>query len=883
MQTTTADSGAGHKNTVLWIAATILFVGLLIRSSGLYPCILADETVHSKVCRLVPRWEAEIPAYLYAGIYRICNRAGDAYLSCARILNTLFFVGSLPFLFWTARRFCSRGVAATLAIVSLLGPVNTYTAYFMPEAMYFFGFWVLAWLVSALDGESGWVAWGVTGITLGLLSLVKPHALFSVHAMLLYAAAVSREGGAGWLPRAIRNIAALAAATFLTKMSIGYVCAGRAGLNPFGKLYGDIASQTASHSDRFVQLVKMASENVVGHALALCLTCGLAFAATVAIGTRVLLSKTTRQPQERFALFACLLLANLMAVTSLYTASVNQPDQQIRLHTRYYEFVFPALFMIVASQLSPMSRPPRKAMRVACAVPIGAAIVYALATRMQPWLAVYHDDPEVRGCVRDDGVFWLLGGGFLSVLVLWVFAARAGAALFVFCLLQLANLLSTYQVVQDLEPLRTADAYDRAGLFARQYLANEDRSKLVVMGSSPPGLYRALFHVDNARARFVDLPENAPYDPARIPPGDTEWVLFVGSGWKSEDSVFALQMEGFTLARTSRVLTVDFRRDSWAGILTACDNVSEPGGFGRWSTDKVVTLEFARRLPEKFTVRLMAVAFGPNAGKEFVARVGASTVKFTLKAQEEERLLEFDNPGQLRTLTIDVPNAISPKDLGVGPDERPLGIGLVQVAQKTHDEMGRDPMGRLGFVNGTLDAVDHRGEGYAAGEMALGIEKDLGMAQTLGLDLVEIGCRQIVEILLRQQHRHALVVEIEEVLQPGESIGSAQRGDIGIGQGDVVAPGQREHHLRLQCSFDMDMELALGQAVDMSCQLAHHPLETAGPVPEGAGTGPDRIGQPLRFTSAECLRYLRRANPCPAHRHRPASRRQRLSACRPGR
>jgi len=89
-----------------------------------------------------------------------------------------------------------------------------------------------------------------------------------------------------------------------------------------------------------------------------------------------------------------------------------------------------------------------------------------------------------------------------------------------------------------------------------------------------------------------------------------------------------------------------------------------------------VTLEFSKLLPEKFTLHLYASAFGPNVGKEFVAYVGDSAIRFTLAASLEERVLEFSNPKRSKIIKIDVPSPCSPKESGLRPDDRRLGILL---------------------------------------------------------------------------------------------------------------------------------------------------------------------------------------------------------------
>lgn len=681
MQPATTAAEGSARNTALWIAASAVFVGLLVRNAGLYPCVVADETVHSRVCRLVPLWEAEIPAYLYAIVYRLCNHGGDDFQTVARILNGLFFVGSTPFLFWTARRFCSSAVAAVIAIASLLGPVNTYTAYFMPEPMYFFGFWVLAWLTGRCDGKATAWSWCGAGFVFGLLALIKPHALFAVPGVSLYCVLVAREAPTSWLAKALRDVLALVGTMLLTRAIAGWACAGADGLYPFGKLYGNIASTSASRTELLWAVAKMASWNAVGHALSLCLTCGLAIAATLGFATRTALVRGPRQSRERFALFTFLVLANLVAMTTLFTASVAcqtafPNENGLRLHMRYYEFVLPALFMVAGSQVSAGPNDLGGKARLVLAASVGAFITYAVVTGMQAWPSAYHDNAEVRGYIRDTTVLWLLGCGSLAVLAAWARRASVGAALFAFAFLPIANFWSTHQVAQDIAPRRTPDAYDLAGQFARQFLTPAERAGLCIVGASPSGIWRSAFHADSGKTSLVEIPANRPFDEALVP-GNAQWILHVGTGWTPDPSVFSMRGAGFVLARARGDLIVDFRLHRWFGLLVSCSGVSDAVGFGRFSTGKVVSLEFERPLPKKFSVVLLASAFGPNEGKEFVARIGTSAATFTLKHQEELRHFDLDNPEGLRTLTIEVPNPISPKELGTGPDERPLGIGLV--------------------------------------------------------------------------------------------------------------------------------------------------------------------------------------------------------------
>jgi phosphoglycerol transferase len=141
--------------------------------------------------------------------------------------------------------------------------------------------------------------------------------------------------------------------------------------------------------------------------------------------------------------------------------------------------------------------------------------------------------------------------------------------------------------------------------------------------------------------------------------------------------VFVLFFQGCTpRARTN---IVDFKKSEWPGVISRAQGLSSPESWGTWSVADVVILEFNEPLPETFTVHFPAKAFGPNIGKEFVAHVGDSSVRFTLKEQREEKVLQFTNPKMLRTLSIDIPKPTSPKEFGESRDTRRLGMAFTKL------------------------------------------------------------------------------------------------------------------------------------------------------------------------------------------------------------
>jgi phosphoglycerol transferase len=162
--------------------------------------------------------------------------------------------------------------------------------------------------------------------------------------------------------------------------------------------------------------------------------------------------------------------------------------------------------------------------RAIVAFPIGVAILYAVCTFLAPYDLNFVDCPELRGFTFNSIVFYVLSGISFLALALWVYSARAGAKIFLYLLMPLAVGFSTYYVNQELRQRLVPDVFDKAGSITKQFLPNEELSRLVIVGSELSGLYRSLFYLDNPTASLETIPEGGGYDLAKVPAGK-EWVL----------------------------------------------------------------------------------------------------------------------------------------------------------------------------------------------------------------------------------------------------------------------------------------------------------------------------------------------------------------------
>lgn len=544
---------AMQSSLILLFIMFIVFVFLVFRNLGVYPTIFADEYVYSLFSRLQPFSEAYIPGYLYLGVYHLTNLWRDGFLECARIFNALFFVGAAPWIYLVARRVCSKNTALFIVCLTLLGPINLYTVYYMPEAMYFFLFWLLTWFMLTLQSDSSPKHWGVAGMLLGFLTLVKPHGLFLFPAIIVYIFYISHstQGKGRWVLDATRCAGIVVIIALVTKLLLGYIFAGHAGLTLFGKFYtGILANAPNSLPQYYFDEAIAAVNNLRGHWLALCLLFGLPFACTVSLLCNKCILKVPLTEEKKMAVYTFMVLCTLVVVVVLFTTSIgmHEPFQFFRLHLRYYDFCFPLLLITLASQLSPQyiqTMTVKK--KILIAIPVGITILYAIFTHLRPYSIAFVDNPELTGFIAKSLFYVFAPVSFLS-LVLWVYSTQMGTKVFIYALMPAVIICSSFRVMHSLNKARIADAEDKTALFVKQYLPKEELSKLLVVGSDGAILRRVLFHVDNAGASFKVIPVAKPYD-VSMTPADKDWVLVVDGEPIVNSSLFQIRVNGSTLVR----------------------------------------------------------------------------------------------------------------------------------------------------------------------------------------------------------------------------------------------------------------------------------------------------------------------------------------------
>lgn len=667
---------------ILTTGMVAMFLFLIFRNSGIYPVVFGDEWSYSSFSRLMPLAEVPVPSYLYFYLYGKTSFCGDNFLGCARAFNNIFFVASMPLIYLIAKRICSSWVAAVVAIVSAGSALNTYTAYFMPEAMYFFAFWGFSWVVLSLKNTSPVSHGLLTGVSLGSMALIKVHAIFLLPGVLVfiaYSTYLSPQGPSKW-KMLLSSIATVL--SFLgTKLVLGYVAAGKSGLTILGNLYGAQASSVMG-VDRYVQIALQTIESFHGHLMALSLLFGLPLAMLLLFSPKIangFADDTERDGDVRtIQAYTICILVPLVLVAAAFTASVagSGPYESIgRLHIRYYNFALPLLLIVAASQLS--AKTPKRLPSFLSALLVSLVSAYSLWYLLTSFTPSMVDSPELRGFVSTPWIFYTLGASGIVTTLAWAFNRKWGATLFVFVFMPMTAAVTTYQVSTEVRQRQTPDKYDNAGLFVRRYLGSAT-SQLTIVAPDVAASMRTLFHIDNPKTKTLTLASGVPLD-FSILSAQAEWLLLIGDYELPKNIRYRLPLGEFTLARIAREDILDFRKASWPGIVSRSRGLAAPESWGSWTDGREVMLEFTGGLPKDFQLFIKGYAFGPVANQALTVSVGDDERNLPLTSTPQQVSFTFKTDGLQRILKINVPVPISPQSLGMSDDIRQLGVALSEM------------------------------------------------------------------------------------------------------------------------------------------------------------------------------------------------------------
>lgn len=472
------------------------------------------------------RWTCalEYPSYLYFWIGSLLPQA-DLHFSIKALNAACVAAASLP-AYVFARRYLPNSQAALFACFVILTPIASFARYVMPEPVYFFGFWCCLAIFAATIERSAFLSAAATGVAIGALSLIKPHAIAVELAMA--AAFVLRD-------RPLRGVlaaATLVAAFLLCRAGLTTALLGHAVWSP---LSGSYTGMVGGHIDW-----NAAVFNAVGHAIALVAAYGPLLGA-------VLIWLYRRPPDragELVVVTVCLIGA-MVAMTVHFSQGVFQigPDSEkiTRLHGRYYIYGLPLLVLLGAAvrNLPEVPLIQKALLALAALAPLCTILV----------VAIYDEG----GFVDNPGLFlwtkelWLRLAAVQVVILAYCYFAKTSrrilAAAIVFVAYTSVAATIEISIVPALREQMTR-GIDAAFLMRHgEIAALVGRSDGVVMGSGTD-LTRAMFYL-----RSISIGKTTPagtITDATLP--SAAWVLLL-PGIDYRGTRPAVSEDGLTLVR----------------------------------------------------------------------------------------------------------------------------------------------------------------------------------------------------------------------------------------------------------------------------------------------------------------------------------------------
>lgn len=664
---------------------------LILRTWGTQPQIMADEWSYSRMARLQDLSESIVPSWLYLWLARGSNACGARFYDCIHLANVLFMVAAAPFVYGIGRQVAGRGIALAIAVAATLAPLNLYTTYFMPETAYYFGFCVLSWVALARV-HWPWLRWSLAlGLVLGLMSLVKVHALFLVPPLVLFMLYARWSAGGAWLLPTVGSVAVTLVSSAAVKFGLGWLIAGPAGSQLLGGFYQANANSAGART--LADTLGPVLVSGQGHLMVL--------ATLVPLPLAVLLFGVLKKPVRAPAgtldhasallkIWTLLVIGATVCVTILFTASLVNPgapaDEGVRLHMRYYSFALPLLWLVAAATFGRPEASLRPALRWAIAAVI--AFFMALALVKLPGYSYNPvDGPDIFK-FRPNG--WqgraILAIG-LATLLAWALGKTLAARLFLFLALPLlivGGLSSSHYITATYNHEITAA--DRAGKAVLATVPVAERKYLTVAGFNAIEMIRAQFHIDDKDTELLLLGENAPIAEDELP-AHHKWLLVMRNHAMPPAYKPVLVTDEFSIYRLSvpesRIGRIDFTQPP-GGLVERAEGLSHPESFGAWSSGKQVVLHLNTTLPKKVRIKIRASSYAGNAEQPFVLRIGDASASFKVPHHPMKNILvTLDTDGAQRSIVIEVPQPISPLEVDGSQDTRKLGIALGEIVIST--------------------------------------------------------------------------------------------------------------------------------------------------------------------------------------------------------
>ncbi len=466
----------------------------------------------------------------------------EDFFGAIKIINALLISLTVFPVYALTREFREEPVALAVAGLSALMPFNTISVFIMAENLYVPLFWSALYfffrgLLRAAHKDAAAMqtlqACGA-GVFLGLLFLTKPQAIsLALTFVFIAGGALVFARRLGYSVRGVLTVAVATALVAYLVQAVGnfLLHGGGDGSGVVGSHYTQ-AMERPTVGDLFTKSFLGMSG---GHLAYLLILFALPVFHLAYQGIRAYTAPEDPEARKRmlFAIAAIGTFGAAFAMALIFTQTISHIEHNLRLHARYYSFIFP-IFLISTAVLPP-ELPRFRGARIVLAgllllVAVGTIVTY----RTYPSNAFgvdYTDWAWLNLRFVDKSRFYMLG---VPVMLLGAFACLQAVRrlsvphwpLFVFytCFAILGTYGQTWNTTTSIRFFHSGFSEERE--YIRETIGDFSQK----VGLAEHGFVRRcnyVFWLPYEYANILDRPYGTPIEPGQFPPG-TEWVILIG-------------------------------------------------------------------------------------------------------------------------------------------------------------------------------------------------------------------------------------------------------------------------------------------------------------------------------------------------------------------
>lgn len=653
-----------------WFALAVVSVLsywiLTARLVGVNVSVLVDEYSYVLDTHYRALSETAYPNHLFQLVYSVTKNCGPEFYSCARSLNAIFVIGSGVIVYFFAKYMSKKyWLAAVAFLVTVFGSMGTYTAYFMPEAIFNFFMVAFFYALTRYSLSNNLLVWAGMGALLGLASLAKPHAFFIVPALIVYIILLTRATKASFFLTSAKRLAASGLALLGTKFGVGFAIAGERGVSVFGSYGGAISTGEAVATTLGVNTWMNVPVTAWGQILMITMILGFSFA----VGILGLLESLNKDRgvflANRFRSLFTLSLLNMMAVVAVFEAWQNLTNW---MHTRYNSYLIPlAIIVLIEAYINSDRASGKLAKRITVGGFVALSLV-ALFTAAIPYGANWIDAPDFKTHIDNLVISSIAIVIAIGLAIWWLWNTKlpliSGVVFMVASSVFSGAHISNFLVAS----FGQDTSFDHLARVLRDYIPQDELDKAVVVGESHTNSERVLFASLSGGAKLGRVGEDG-FNATDVGPDD-RWVVNAGENVVQGFGPPHITGPGFAIYSTNEANQLIPRNNEALSISGLCSDQT-------WGCGSEVQVHLESKIGRSGVVDLILdVSEVASRGNiDFV--VGDVVLTGQLPAGLFALALSFPGLSEIETLTIRASLGSDAADLG--PNEKFVRVVSVNI------------------------------------------------------------------------------------------------------------------------------------------------------------------------------------------------------------